>query len=143
MIILIYLEFKQLLFICLFFMYLFAFCFNHLETPTWSFPENFIRFWLDLAEIFSIYKKKFFCLFVCLFVYWFVCFFVLIILRYQQEVTLKRLWRLDLIRLRYLGSKNMFVCLFVCLLICVLSVLLIMGHPQEVSLKIFRRSDLI
>ena len=62
----------------------------------------------------------FICLFVCLFVYRFVCFFVLIFVGHQQKVPLKILWRFDLIWLRYLGSKNvyLFVCLFVCLLTC-------------------------
>ena len=49
-------------------------------------------------------------------------FFVLIFLGHQQKVPLKILWRFDLIWLRYLGSKNvyLFVCLFVCLLTCFL-----------------------
>ena len=53
------------------------FYFNHLETPTWIYPENFVKIPLDLAEILRIRKldwKMFICLFVCLFVYIFVCF---------------------------------------------------------------------
>ena len=30
------------------------FCFNHLGTPTGSFPENFVKILLDLAEILRI-----------------------------------------------------------------------------------------
>ena len=56
------------------------------------------------------------CLFVCLFVCWPVCFFILIFLEHPQEYTLKISWRSDLIWLRYIGSKNVylfFVCLFI------------------------------
>ena len=68
-----------------------------------------------------------------MFVYGFGCF---------QEVSLKALWRSDLIWLRYLGSKNVyfFVCL---LLICLFIILIILGHPQDVTLTILFRSDLI
>ena len=130
-------------------------------------------------------------LFVCFFMNLFV-FFILMILGHPQKVTLKILWRSNLILLRYLGSKNvyMLVCLFVCLLIffyfnnlgtptwsyppenfvniqldlaeilrilnilfvyfllvCLLIylffILIIVEYPQEVSLKISWRSDLI
>ena len=134
------------MFVCLFF------CFvdwsvsylNLLGTPTGIYPENFMKIPLDLAEILRIRKldwKMFICLFVCLFVY--MIFFLLIILWHPQEYTLKILWRSDLIWMRYLGSKNvyLFVCLFVCLYICMFFVLIIEGHPQKVPLKILWRSD--
>ena len=56
------------MFICLFvclFVYIFVFYFNHLGTPTWTYPENFVKIRLDLAEIYRIFKKMFICLFVC------------------------------------------------------------------------------
>ena len=91
------------LFVCLF-IDLFVICFNHRETPKRSFPENFMKIWLDLADILRIRIldwKMFICLFVCLFVYRCVCFFPLIIVEYPQEVSLKISWRSDLIWLRY------------------------------------------
>ena len=62
---------------------------------------------------------------------------------HQQKVPQKILWRFDLIWLRYFGSENvyLFVCLFVCLLICLFLILIILGHPQEYTLKF--REDLI
>ena len=41
---------------CMFFwsMDLFVFCFNHHGTPKESFPERFLKIWLDLVEIFKI-----------------------------------------------------------------------------------------
>ena len=60
---------------------------------------------------------------------------------HQQKVSLKILWRFDLIWLRYLGSnKCLFVCLFFDLFVLIL---IILGHPQEYTLKISRGSDLI
>ena len=127
------------------------------------------------------------CLWIC-----FLFVFVLIIVGHPHEVSLKVLWRSDLIWLRYLGSKNiylfvclfvclwiclffcfnhhgtptgsfpesfmmmqhvlndifriqkcLFACLFVCLMICGFIVLIILGHPQEVILKILWRFDWI
>ena len=47
------------LFVCLF-IYLFVFCFNHFSTTTESFPENFMKIRLDLAEILKgTYHKLF------------------------------------------------------------------------------------
>ena len=43
------------MFVCLF-IDLFVFCFNHHRTPTESFPENFMKIRLDLAEILRISK---------------------------------------------------------------------------------------
>ena len=69
------------LFVCLFvclIIYLF-FCFNHHRIPKGSFPQNFVKIGLDLAEILRISKldwKMFICLFVCLLVYIFVCFWL-------------------------------------------------------------------
>ena len=79
-------------------------------------------------------------MFICLFVYWLVYFY------FNNLGTPKgsypeNLWRSDLIWLGYLGSKNVY--LFVCLLICLIFILIIMGHPQKVTLKILWRSDLI
>ena len=83
----------------------------------------------------------------CLFVYFFVCllvclFFILIILGYPQEYTLKISWRSDMIWLRCIGSKNvyLFVCLFIDLSVFVL---IIVGHPQKAPPKILWRSNLI
>ena len=38
------------------FIYLFVFCFNHRRIPTGSFPQNFVKNGLDLAEILRISK---------------------------------------------------------------------------------------
>ena len=35
---------------------LFVFCFNHRRVPTGSFPQNFVKIQLDLAEILRISK---------------------------------------------------------------------------------------
>ena len=43
------------LFICLF-IYLFVFCFNHSKITKGSFPQNFVKIGLDLAEILRISK---------------------------------------------------------------------------------------
>ena len=89
------------------------------------------------------------CLFICLFVYWFAYFFVFIKLGHPQEDSLKISWRSDFIWLRYLGSSKLFifvylfVCLFVELLNCLFFILIILGHPQEYTLKILWGSDLI
>ena len=64
----------------------------------------------------------------------------------QQEFSLKVSWRSDLIWLRYLRSKNIFICVFVCLFVhwfVCLFILIILGHPQEMALKFLWRSDLI
>ena len=60
--------------VCLFvylFIDLFVFCFSNGKIPTGSFPQNFVKIQLDLAEILGIRKldwKMFICLlFVCLF----------------------------------------------------------------------------
>ena len=44
------------------------FCFNHYGTPTGSWPKNFVKIRLGLAEIIGD-LKMFVCWFVCLFVY--------------------------------------------------------------------------
>ena len=47
------------MFICLFvclFIYSFVFCFNHRRIPKGSFPQNFVKIGLDLAEILRISK---------------------------------------------------------------------------------------
>ena len=104
------------LFVCLFvYGFVCLFYFNHHGTPTGSFPENFMKIRLDLAQIFRIWN--FFYLFVCLFVYEFVCCFVLIILGHPQEVSLTISSSSDLFWLRFVGS-NFFICLFVCSFIC-------------------------
>ena len=57
-------------------------------------------------------------MFVCLFVHLLTClFFILIIMRHPQEYTLKIMWTSDLIWLRYIGSKKMFICWFVCIVV--------------------------
>ena len=43
------------LFVCLF-IDLLVFCFNHRRIPTGSFPQNFVKIQLDLAEILRISK---------------------------------------------------------------------------------------
>ena len=49
-----------------------------------------------------------------------------------------------MIWLRYSRPKTcLFVCLFVCLLTRLFFILIILGHPQEYTLKISRGSDLI
>ena len=35
---------------------MFVFCFNHCRIPTGSFPQNFVKIGLDLAEILRISK---------------------------------------------------------------------------------------
>ena len=55
------------MFICLFvclLIWLF-FYFDNLGTPTGSYPENFVKIQLDLAEIFRILKCSFGYLFAC------------------------------------------------------------------------------
>ena len=42
-------------FVCLF-IDMFVFCFNHGRIPTGSFPQNFVKIRLDLAEILRISK---------------------------------------------------------------------------------------
>ena len=75
--------------------------------------------------------------FVCLFVCFLTCLFfiILIILEHPQEYTLNILWRSNLIWLRYIGSKNvyLFVCLFVCLCICLFFCFNHSGTPTESS----------
>ena len=131
------------LYICLFF------CFNHLGRHTESLSENFVRIWLDLAEILRIRKldwKMFIFLFVCLYI---CLFFALIIVEYQQEVSLKfcedRTWFGWDIKVYKIRPENvyLFVCLFVCLFIRYFFALIIVEYPKEVSLKISWRSDLI
>ena len=53
------------LFFCLF-IDLFVFYFNNLGTTTGSYPENFVKIGLDLAEIIRI-LKMFICLLICSF----------------------------------------------------------------------------
>ena len=43
------------MFVCLF-IYLFVFFFNHRRIPKESFPQNFVKIGLDLAEILRISK---------------------------------------------------------------------------------------
>ena len=43
------------MFVCLF-LYPFVFCFNHRRIPKGSFPQNFVKIRLDLAEILRINK---------------------------------------------------------------------------------------
>ena len=52
------LDWKMLicLFVCLFVIYSFVFCFNHHGIPKGSFPQNFVKIRLDLAEILRIRK---------------------------------------------------------------------------------------
>ena len=104
------------LFVCLFVCWpVCFFYFNHLGTPTGIYPENLVKIGLDLAEIYRLFKNVH--VFDCLLTH---LFFILIILGHPQEYTLKSLWRLDLIWLRYLGSKNifLFVWLLVYLFVC-------------------------
>ena len=102
------------LFVCLFFFCL-QICFFVLIII--GYPQKIsLEIRLDSAELFRI-LKMFICLFfVCLFVDLFV-FFILIIFEHAQEYTLKILWWLDLIWLRYIGFQKMFICLFVCLFV--------------------------
>ena len=95
------------LFVCLFIFFVF-FCFNHSETPTENFLENFVKIWLDLAEILRTGKldwrdggggeeggkkgKRGGGILLCN---------GLIILELPQEYTLKISWRSHLIWLRY------------------------------------------
>ena len=44
------------LFICLFVYIFIIFCFNHRRIPKGSFPQNFVKIGLDLAEILRISK---------------------------------------------------------------------------------------
>ena len=118
------------------------FCFNHSGTPTGSFPENFMKIQLDLAEILWIRKlecKIYICLFVCLFVYKFVC----ILFQSSVDPYRKLPWTFgedptwfgwDIYDLKM--SICLFVCLFVYWFVCFF-VLIISGHPQEITLKIY------
>ena len=79
-------------------------------------------------------------MFVCLL----ISVFVLIIVGHQREASLKfSLWS-DMIWLRYLGSKNVYLfVLFVCFYICLFFALIIIEYPKVVFLKISWRPDLI
>ena len=65
------------MFICLFvslFVYIFdCFFFNNHGIPKGSFPQNFVKIGLDLADILRI-RKLDWEMFICLFVFIFVCF---------------------------------------------------------------------
>ena len=135
------------MFVCLF-IYSFVFCFNHHRIPKGSFPQNFMKIGLDLAEILRIRKLDWKCLFVFLF----VCLFIdLFIFCFNHHIIPKGSYPENFVKIRLSLSgklriwKNcLFLCLFVCLFIylCVF-VLIIVGHPKEVSLKILWRLDLI
>ena len=95
---------------------LFVFYFNHCRIPRGSFPQNFMKIRLDLAEILRIGKLDW-KLFVCLYIFCF-CF--------NQRQTPKgsfpqnfvkiRLDLAEILRIRKLDWK-MFICLFVCLFV--------------------------
>ena len=111
-------------------------CFIHHGTPTGSFLETCVKIRLDLAEVFRILK----CLFVYLFVYWFVCFYFNNLGAPTGSYP-ENLERSEFIWLIYLGSKKcLFVYFFVCLLVCLFFILIILGYPQEYTLKISWRS---
>ena len=80
------------------------------------------------------------CLFVCLFLFY---FFIWVILEYPQKI-----WNfhedLTWFGLNIVNSQNIF-CLFVCLFVCwpVFFILIILGHPQEYTLKMSQGSKLI
>ena len=113
------------LFVCLvvcLFVDLFVFCFNHRNIPTGSFPQNIVKIQLDLAEILRISKLD-----------W----------RDGGGKKGRRRRRRGGI---LLCNGLMFIWLFVCLFVSLLTVffiLIILGHPQEVTLKILRISDWI
>ena len=118
-----------LIFFCFFAFCLLFFCslvcLNYLGISTGHFPKIFLTIVLDLAHILLISKG------VCLH----VCLFILIILGYPQEYTLQIPWRSDLIWLRYIGSKNvyLFVCLFVSLFFCSFSFESSLDTPRKIS----------
>ena len=130
------------LFVCLFVCWP-VFYFNHLGRTTGMYPTISLRSDLIWLRYSSSRTCLFVCLFDCLFVDLFCFYFILIILEHPQEYTLKILWRLDLIWLRYIGFLNMFICLFVCLLNCLFFILIILGPPQEYTLKSSWGLDLI
>ena len=117
-----------------------------------GFPENFVKMWLDLAEILRIRKLDWKCLFVCLFVCLFIYLFVFCFNHCctPQESSPENFLniRLDLaeiLRIKKLDWK-MFICLFVCLFVykfVCFFILIILGHPHKVTLKILWGSDLI
>ena len=74
----------------------------------------------------------FVCLLICLF------FFILIILGHPENFV-----RIQLDLAEILFNVYLFVCLFVCLLTCLFFILIILEHPQEYTLKISWRLDLI
>ena len=132
------------MFICLF-VDLFIFYFNHLGTPTGIYPENFMKIGLDLAEIYRILKNVY--LFVSLFVCLLNCFFYFNHLRtpigiYPENIPKIRLYYAEIYRI--LKNVYLFICLFVCLFVDLfVFILIILGHPQEYTLKISWGSDLI
>ena len=88
------------------------------------------------------------CLFVCLFVRLFVDLFVFYCnhLGTPTGIYPKNFVKigLDLAEIyRILKNVYLFVCLFVCLFNCLFFILIILGHPQEYTLKISWRLDLI
>ena len=74
---------------------------------SWTFCEDLAWFGWDIYDL----KCLFVCSSSCL-------FFILIIMGHQQEVSLTISWRFNLIWLRYLGSRKIFIYLLVCLYIC-------------------------
>ena len=126
-----YIGSQKSLLVCLFF------CFNHLGTHTGSYPENFMKIWLDLADIFMILK----CLFVCLS----ICFFYFNHLGTPTGSYPENFVKIQLELAKIFRIFKMFICLFVCLFVyrffCFISI--IVGHPQEVSLKVLWRYYLV
>ena len=89
-------------------------------------------------------KTCLFCLFVCLFVFDLFFYFNHLgtpIGIYPENFMKIGLYLAEIYRI--LKNVYLFVCLFVCLLNCLFFILIILGHPQEYTLKISWGSDLI
>ena len=94
---------------------------------------------LDLIWLIYSGSKK--CLFVCLFVRLFVDLFIFY---FNHLGTPTGIYPENFVKIgldlaeiyRILKNVYLFVCLFVCLLNCLFFILIILGHPQEYTLKI-------
>ena len=115
-----------------------------------GYPQGYtpkILWWSDLIWLRYIGSKHVYFLFDCLFVELFVfCFNHSGTSTETSPENFIKIWLdlVEILRIRKLDWKCLFVCLFVCLFIVLfVFVLIIIEPPQEVPLKILWRSDLI
>ena len=123
------------LFVCLFMCFLFESSWETHKKLPWKFREDPTWFGWDIQDLKHVYL--FVCLLTCLFLFE---------LFWNTHRNIPWKFREDRTcfgwDIKNLKNVYLFVCLFVCLLICFF-VLIILGHPQEVTLNILWRSNLI